>query len=214
MPEEIIETAKPTRMELLDIRKRLTLAEKGHKLLEDKRDALVERFFKSIKRRDQLREEIDTLFKQAFDALVEAQMILGVDRVRASSELAESIDELVVFIENVMGVEVPRFVPIEIKTKPLYSLTDTCARLDDAVLLFSKTLSKLLELAEVEGSIQSLAIEIEKTKRRVNVLENILIPKLKATRKYIEMQLEEREREDFFRRKRIKAIMEREGDVY
>ena len=69
-------------------------------------------------------------------------------------------------------------------------------------------LKKLIDLADYEGSIKSLAVEIEKTKRRVNVLENNLIPKLKSTIKYIEMQLEEREREDFFRRKRIKALME------
>ena len=83
-----------------------------------------------------------------------------------------------------------------------------CAKFDDAQKQFSGILQKLLDLAEIEGGIRSLAVEIEKTKRRVNVLENNLIPRLYATRKYIEMQLEELEREDFFRRKRIKALME------
>lgn len=216
MTEQIIETAKPTRMELLGIRKKLVLAEKGHKLLEDKRDALVEKFLKSIKKRDELKKEIDSLFKQAFDALTDAQMIIGVDKVKALSELVESLGEIATDTENIMGVRVPKIVQreSEYKSKPLYSLSDTCARLDDASLLFSQILQKLLELAEIEGTVQSLAGEIEKTKRRVNVLENILIPKLKATRKYIEMQLEEREREDFFRRKRIKAIMERKDYAY
>ncbi|HEC94747.1 MAG TPA: V-type ATP synthase subunit D [Thermoplasmatales archaeon] len=211
MAEQIIETAKPTRMELLNIRRRLSLAEKGHKLLEDKRDALVEKFFDSIKRRDVLRKEIDELFKQAFEALTEAQMISGVEKVKTVSKLVKGIGEILLYTENVMGVKVPRIKKEELKleAKPLYSLTDTCAKLDDATLLFSQLLPKLLELAEIDGAVQSLAVEIEKTKRRVNVLENVLIPKLKATKRYIEMQLEEREREDFFRRKRIKAIMER-----
>ncbi|HHH80015.1 MAG TPA: V-type ATP synthase subunit D [Thermoplasmatales archaeon] len=211
MTEEKIETAKPTRMELLGIRRRLSLAEKGHKLLEDKRDALVEKFFESIKRRDELKKEIDELFGRAFEALTEAQMVIGVEKVKAASGLIEGVSELSMYTENIMGVRVPKitFEKLELKAKPLYSLSDTCAKLDDAFLFFSKLLPKLLELAEIDGAVQSLAGEIEKTKRRVNVLENVLIPKLKATRKYIEMQLEEREREDFFRRKRIKAIMER-----
>ncbi|HID26005.1 MAG TPA: V-type ATP synthase subunit D [Thermoplasmata archaeon] len=211
MAEQVIETAKPTRMELLNIRRRLSLAEKGYKLLEDKRDALVEKFFDSIKKRDVLRKEIDELFKQAFEALTEAQMISGVEKVETFSKLVKGIGEILLYTENVMGVKVPRIKKeeLKLKAKPLYSLSDTCAKLDDAALLFSQLLPKLLELAEIDGAVQSLAVEIEKTKRRVNVLENVLIPKLKATKRYIEMQLEEREREDFFRRKRIKAIMER-----
>jgi V/A-type H+-transporting ATPase subunit D len=85
---------------------------------------------------------------------------------------------------------------------------DTSAKLDEACDKFRNLLMDILKLAEVEGTIERLAIEIEKTKRRVNALEHIFIPRLKATEKYIEMQLQEREREDFFRRKRIKAIME------
>lgn len=216
MTEQKIETAKPTRMELLGIRRRLSLAEKGHKLLEDKRDALVEKFFESIRRRDELKKEIDELFKQAFEALTDAEMIVGVEKVKAASELVKGVDELFISTENIMGVKVPRvsLEESELKKMPLYSLGDTCARLDDAFMFFSKLLPKLLELAEIDGAVQSLAGEIEKTKRRVNVLENVLIPRLNATKKYIEMQLEEREREDFFRRKRIKAIMERREYEY
>jgi V/A-type H+-transporting ATPase subunit D len=94
----------------------------------------------------------------------------------------------------------------------MYSFSDTCAKLDDAKQEFTDAITELLKLANLEGSIKSLAVEIEKTKRRVNVLENTLIPKLNSTIKYIEMQLEEREREDFFRRKRIKALMEKEKE--
>jgi len=109
-----------------------------------------------------------------------------------------------------MGVKIPKMNANEIKTdnEISYGFIDTCAKLDDAQKDFNKLTSKLILLADLEGKIKSLTVEIEKTKRRVNVLENNLIPKLLGTRKYIEMQLEEREREDFFRRKRIKAIME------
>ena len=204
-----MESVKPTRMELLNIRNRLSLAEKGHKLLEDKRDALVERFLKAIKERDDLRKEIDALLAEAFDALTDAEMIIGIDKVKRAVDTAQKLEEIEVYTENVMGVKVPRIREIDFKPKLTYSLSDTCARLDDAFVLFVKLVPKLLKLAEVEGAIWRLSIEIEKTKRRVNVLENILIPRLKETKKYIEMQLEEREREDFFRRKRMKAIMEK-----
>jgi V/A-type H+-transporting ATPase subunit D len=210
MAEQILEGVKPTRMELLEIRKKLTLAEKGHKLLEEKRDALVEKFFGIIDERNQLSKEIDEGFKDAFLSLIQSQMIIGEKRVEETSNLTKEIGEISFENDNVMGVKIPRMNKDDIKItrNPAYSFSETCARLDDSQRKFSELLSKLLDLANLEGRIKSLAVEIEKTKRRVNVLENNLIPKLHATQKYIEMQLEEREREDFFRRKRIKALME------
>ena len=210
MAEQILEGVKPTRMELLEIRKKLTLAEKGHKLLEEKRDALVEKFFGIIDERNQLSKEIDEGFKDAFLSLIQSQMIIGEKRVEETSNLTGEVGEISFENDNVMGVKIPRMNKDDIKItrNPAYSFSETCARLDDSQRKFSELLSKLLDLANLEGRIKSLAVEIEKTKRRVNVLENNLIPKLHATQKYIEMQLEEREREDFFRRKRIKALME------
>jgi len=210
MVEQIIEGTSPTRMELLEIRKKLVLAEKGHKLLEEKRDALVERFFKIIDERNRLTKEIDEDFNDSFLALIAAQMIMGEKKVETVSDLVEDIGEISFEDENIMGVKIPKMNASEIKTdnKISYGFIDTCSKLDDAQKNFNKLISKLIILADLDGKIKSLTVEIEKTKRRVNVLENNLIPKLLGTRKYIEMQLEEREREDFFRRKRIKAIME------
>lgn len=210
MVEQVLEGVNPTRMELLEIRKKLELAEKGHKLLEEKRDALVERFFDVIDKRNQLSQELDEDFKNAFLSLIQAQMIIGEKKVEESSYLTEDIGEISLEHDNVMGVKIPKMNIDDIKTemKPSYGFFETCSKLDDAQKKFSELLSKLIELADLEGGIKSLAVEIEKTKRRVNVLENTLIPKLQGTRKYIEMQLEEREREDFLRRKRIKAILE------
>jgi V/A-type H+-transporting ATPase subunit D len=210
MAEQVLEGVSPTRMELLEIRKKLTLAEKGHKLLEEKRDALVEKFFTVIEKRNQLSNEVDEDFKNAFLSLIQAQMIIGEKKVDEISYLTEYIGEISLETDNIMGVKIPKMNMdnIKIDIKPAYGFLETCSKLDDAQQQFNHLVSKLIELADLEGGIKSLTIEIEKTKRRVNVLENTLIPKLYATRKFIEMQLEEREREDFFRRKRIKALME------
>jgi V/A-type H+/Na+-transporting ATPase subunit D len=210
MTEQILEGAKPTRMELLSIRKKLVLAEKGHNLLEQKRDSLVERFFSVIDTRNEITTEIDGLFKEAFQSLIQAQMIMGEEQVDHIANLAPAAGELTFAKDNIMGVKIPKMddSSFSIPEEPSYGMAESCAKLDDGQQQFRTIMQKLLKLADLEGGIKSLAVEIEKTKRRVNVLENNLIPKLKATQKYIEMQLEEREREDFFRRKRIKAIME------
>ncbi len=210
MAEQIMEGVSPTRMDLLDIRKKLVLAEKGHKLLEEKRDALVEKFFGIIHTRNELVKLLDNVFKKSFQSLIQAQMILGEKRVKEISYLSQDIGEVDFETDNIMGVKIPKMNLENIKKdiKPDYSFFETCSKLDDVQKDFKNLLSKLIELADLEGGIKSLAVEIEKTKRRVNVLENNLIPKLISTVKYIEMQLEEREREDFFRRKRIKALIE------
>jgi len=210
MAEQIMEGVSPTRMELLEIRKKLKLAEKGHKLLEEKRDALVERFFKIIDKRNQLSKEIDNDFKSAYLALIGAQMIMGEKKVEDISFQTQHIGQVSFENDNIMGVKIPKMNTDELNKdiKPTYGFLDTCSKFDDAQSQFNRIISKLIDLTDLEGGIKSLAVEIEKTKRRVNVLENNLIPKLHATRKYIEMQLEEMEREDFFRRKRIKALMD------
>ena len=210
MTEQILEGVSPTRMDLLEIRKKLILAEKGHKLLEEKRDALVERFFNVIDKRNELSKNIDEDFKAAFMSLIQAQMILGESQVEEASFLTEDVGEISFETDNIMGVKIPKMNADDINAdlSPSHALMETCSKLDDAKKEFHDLLKRLIQLADLEAGITSLTVEIEKTKRRVNVLENNLIPKLKSTRKYIEMQLEEREREDFFRRKRIKAILE------
>jgi V/A-type H+-transporting ATPase subunit D len=210
MVENVIEGVKPTRMELLAIRKKKKLAEKGHKLLGEKRDALVMQFFEIIRTRDSLRSEVNLKLGEAFDTLVDAEMILGRDTVEDVTYSIPELQEIPTDVVNIMGVQVPQIhaEALKIPNQPLYGYLHTNARLDEATDRFHYVLLKILKLAEIEGSIERLAAEIEKTKRRVNALEHIFIPRLNATKKYIEMQLQEREREDFFRRKRIKSIME------
>lgn len=211
MAEEVIEGVNPTRMELLSIRKRKKLAMKGHKLLSEKRDALVVQFFEIIKDRNTLRNKVNRELRTSYSVLVQAQMIMGQDRVWDAAGSIPDLGDVPIRSVNIMGVHVPKveYDAIPSRTgQPLYGYVDTSAKLDEACDKFRGLLMDILKLAEVEGTIERLAIEIEKTKRRVNALEHIFIPRLKATEKYIEMQLQEREREDFFRRKRIKAIME------
>jgi len=215
MAEQIMEGVSPTRMDLLDIRKKLVLAQKGHKLLEEKRDALVEKFFGIIHKRNELIDQLDSEFSSAFSSLIQAQMLLGEKKVEEISYVTPEIGTIDLDTDNIMGVKIPKMNREQIKPEiePSYSFIETCSKLDDAQQDFKELMVKLIDLADLEGGIKSLAVEIEKTKRRVNVLENNLIPKLQATRKYIEMQLEEREREDFFRRKRIKALMESKKEL-
>jgi V/A-type H+-transporting ATPase subunit D len=210
MAEQILEGVNPTRMELLEIRKKLILAEKGHKLLEEKRDALVDRFFDIIDKRKEIKKTLDQNFTIAYQSLIQAQMILGEQQVNLFSHEIRPLEDISFSTDNIMGVKIPvmNLADMHSSVEPAYGFLHSTAKLDDAYLQFREIGRQLLELADIESSIKSLTIEIEKTKRRVNVLENTLIPKLLATIKYIEMQLEEREREDFFRRKRIKALME------
>jgi V/A-type H+-transporting ATPase subunit D len=210
MTEHILEGVNPTRMELLEIRKKVILAEKGHKLLEEKRDTLVEKFFTVIDKRNTVKKLVDDGFHDAFLSLIQAQMHLGEQQVNDAAQMTQDIGEISFETEHIMGVKIAKINTKNLRqpSLPPYGFFETCASLDDAYQKFNALLRLVITLAEVEENIHSLSLEIEKTKRRVNVLENSLIPKLYATIKYIEMQLDEQEREDFFRRKRMKALME------
>lgn len=208
MAGEVVEGTKPTRMELLNIKKKKSLAKKGHKLLTEKRDALVAEFLGIIKTRENHRNELNDMLDNGYQMLIRAEMESGFDEIRSISNSAPMAPEVPVTGVNIMGVMVPRIessgVPETVS--PFYSLHTTTPRLDSTVGSFRKILKKVLVVAEIEGTIERLALEIEKTRRRVNALEYIFIPRLENTEKYIEMQLQEREREDFFRRKRMKAV--------
>ncbi len=205
-----LENVKPTRMELLRIRKRKVLAENGHDLLSEKKDALINEFFKIVDKRKDLREKLEEKLGESFDSLIDTQMIMGRNEVESIAEGSKSMEGVEIESDNVMGVKVPKLDP-DIPEEKFYGYADTSVKLDESVEDFRSSLELALQLAEVEGKLNRLADEIEKAKRRVNALEYNYIPKLEATIKYIERQLEEREREDFFRRKRIKSMMEEES---
>lgn len=214
MASEVLENVKPTRMELLKLRKKTVLAEKGHKLLGEKRDALVVEFFKIIKERTKVRKKANTDLANSYISLSKVKMTLGEGVLSQALKGIPPLEDLKLGHLNIMGIKVPKLNWKRREIRGLnYSLIDTNAYLDEAVEDFNEVMENLVHLAEVEGSIEKLAVEIEKTKRRVNALEYIFLPRLKATQRYIEMRLQEREREDFFRRKKIKSIMERKRSV-
>ena len=208
MAKEIMEGVNPTRMELLQIRRRKALAVKGHELLSQKRDALVNSFFEIIKERKNKRREIEDAVRAAFEKLIEAEMILGEDKVRGTAERIAREREMNAKRKNIMGVSIEEFELTE-GEKLEYGFLTTNSSFDEAIKRAKEAMEKIIEVASIESSIQRLGKEIEKTKRRVNALEHIFIPRIIATISYIERQLEEREREDFFRRKRIKALMKK-----
>jgi len=209
MAKEIMEGVKPTRMELLEIRKRKALASKGHELLSQKRDALISDFFAIIKDRREKREEMEDKLRQAFTALIQAEMLMGEEQVRELAAAMRDDRSVELDRKHVMGVPIVAF-ELDDRSVEQYGVLDTSAALSEAIRQGQEALRKTIAVAGIESSIQRLGKEIEKTKRRVNALEHIFIPKLEGTIEYIERQLEEREREDFVRRKRMKSLMEAE----
>ncbi len=210
MAEDVVEGVNPTRMELLATRKKRKLAQKGHKLLGEKRDALVVQFIEVLKKRGSLRTELEEKLSSSYGDLIKAEMMSGSRAINTAARSYPDVGGVPASSVSVMGVKVPRLETdlVEIPRGIKYGSGYTTASLDQATTGFQDCLELVIKLAEVEGTIVRLASEIEKTKRRVNALEHIFIPRLLATEKYIGMQLQEREREDFFRRKRIKSIME------
>ena len=206
MAKEIMEGVKPTRMQLLEIRKRKRLASKGHELLSQKRDALISNFFDIIRDRKEQRAAMENQLHQAFTALITAEMLMGEEQVRALA-LKGQKRSLSLERKNVMGVPIVQF-DIADAAITNFSVLDTSASVQETVQRAQKAMEHVVAVAAIEGSIQKLGKEIEKTKRRVNALEHIFIPKMEGTIEYIERQLEEREREDFFRRKRMKTLLE------
>ncbi|CAB50664.1 V-type ATP synthase subunit D [Pyrococcus abyssi] len=209
MPE--ILKIKPTRMELLKLKRRVKLAERGHKLLKEKQDALIMEFFTIYDEALSLRRELIKKMEEAFEALRRAQVDVGSLRLKEISIGVKPNEEIEIRTRNIMGVRVPLIEVPELKRKASdrgYAFISTTSTVDVAAEKFEEVLELAIRLAEVEESLKRLGKEIEKTKRRVNALEYIIIPRMKNTIKFIEQHLDEMERENFFRLKRVKAILE------
>jgi V/A-type H+-transporting ATPase subunit D len=213
MAQEMIEGINPTRMELLKLKDREKLAVKGHSLLKEKRNALIMEFFNILERVKGSREGVEDTLKEAYQDLTASQIVMGDLAVKkAAMSVKESI-EIDIDSRSVMGVVVP-VIDSEIDKRNMvergYGFLDTSVKLDEAASKFEQSIKLIIELGEIEKTIILLAGEIESTKRRVNALEHIIIPKIENTVKYIEMRLEEMERENFVRLKMIKKTMEME----
>lgn len=193
-------------MELLTLRKRRKIAERGRDLLREKLDALMIEFFQSVREIGSLRIRAQKLLNQAYESFIEAQMAMGYMKLEQTSVGVEDRFSIESKSRNVIGVTIPY---IQVSVKALngfpYNVYDTSAELDEATLKMTEAIKAIAEVSSAEAAVKKLAEAIASTKRRVNSLEFIVIPRLLATIRYIEMHLEEAEREDFFRLKRIKS---------
>jgi len=201
----------PNRMELIKLKQRVTLAQKGHDLLKDKMDALVMELFDSLRKIQDSRIAAIGQLKKGYVALSECIAVMGtLETMQAARETRKEI-QIDVSARNIMGIQVPSIDIGEVERNALsrgYGLYTTSSSLDVAAKEFEKALKLLVDLAELEATALAIAKELERTKRRVNALEYILIPRLNEALKFILMRLDEMERENFTRLKRIKAILE------
>ncbi len=210
----IIAGIRPTRMELLALKERRELAARGYELLREKQDALVREFFAILSEAKNFREEMETALTEAFASLMEAKLVEGGAKLEELALGAKSPLDFDVETRNMMGVSVPVFRIRQQEEAPQlhYSLAGTSAAVDKATQKVRIALDKVVRLAEIEATVKRLAQEIEKTKRRVNALNYVVLPRINNTIRYIELMLEEQEREDLFRMKRVKAMMERKAN--
>ena len=208
----------PTRMELTRLKKKLVTAVRGHKLLKDKRDELMRQFLDKVRENKALREEVETALVSANQNFMLARA--GMPDEMLNTALLAPKQELTISAgtQNVMSVEIPDF---DFKTRTpdqndmySYGFAFTTGDLDDAILSLSEVFPKMLKLAEVEKSCQLMAAEIEKTRRRVNALEHVMIPELQTNIKYITMKLDENERSTPIRLMKVKDMMLKEAHHY
>jgi len=208
----------PTRMELTKLKKKLATATRGHKLLKDKRDELMRQFLELVRINKTLREEVELGITAANKNFVLARSAMPEEILNVALMAPRQEVYLEASKRNVMSVEVPKF---EYHTKTPdandiypYGFAFTSSDLDDAVKSLHNILPDMLRLAEVEKSCQLMAAEIEKTRRRVNALEHVMIPEMKEKIKYIVMKLDENERSTQVRLMKVKDMLLNQAHHY
>ncbi len=207
MSDEVMEGVPPTRMEFLKLKEKLIRAEKGHRLLKEKRDSLVMEFMNIARESYEIADVASDQVEKAASSMAMANALAGQDQIRSAALAAAQDIEVDVSFRNIMGIKLPLMRIGQIR-RPAdgrgYSLLTTHPAIDSVATEYEKTLERLVELAETAKSLEALSDETKKTKRRVNALEYKIIPSFKSTRKVIRMRLDELEREGFYSRKMIK----------
>ncbi len=200
-----VATVNPTRMELTKTKKRLSTAARGHKLLKDKQDEMARQFMIYIRRNKQLREEIEALLGDAMGKMSLAEAEMGKISLEEALMISANAAPPECTEKNVMSVRVPEITAkVSAGGDITYGFAFTSEKLDHAYLAMNELMPKLYELAAVEKACDMLADEMERTRRRVNALEYIMIPEMKATIKFITMKLEDNERSNTVRLMKIK----------
>jgi len=198
---------KATRSELLELRKRIKTSEKGYKLLKMKRDSLIMEFFQVLDKAKEIRQQITEKYRIARQKMVIAEAIEGAVGVKSAAFALLENPQLELSTKNVMGIVVPQIDAKSVRKRldeRGYGIIGTSARIDEAAEAFENLVEDIIIAAEAETTMRKLLDEIEKTKRRVNALEFRIIPELTSAEAFIRMRLEELERENIFRLKRLK----------
>ena len=208
----------PTRMVLNQLKGRLKTARRGHKLLKDKRDELMRQFMDVVRRNKELRTKVEEGLTAAFASQQVASAVMSPEMMEQALLYPRQSVELDMSFKNIMSVNVPRYKfqtknndPSEIYP---YGFAQTSGELDDALEKLAQVFQDMLELAEVEKTMQLLAEEIEKTRRRVNALEYVMIPELERNIKYISMKLEENENATKVRLLKVKEMVLQDAHHY
>lgn len=201
----------PTRMELTNLKRKLVTARRGHKLLKDKRDELMRRFLELVRENKELRIKVENGIKIANQHMAIARSVMSDEELNVALMMPSQKMSVDVTEQNIMSVIVPTFKP-ELKSAKdgeiySYGFAFTSCDLDDAVKALSDIMPDMLKLAQIEKTCQLLASEIEKTRRRVNALEHVMIPQYEDTIKYITMKLDENERSATTRLMKVKDMM-------
>lgn len=194
----------PTKSNLMNAKATLEFSKKGYELLDKKRNVLIREMMGMLDRARDIQDKIDSTFGDAYEALMMANLTMGIAIVDDIASTVPENGNLEIQSKSVMGVEIPKTIYEKQEAIPAYSFYQTNSSMDFAFKRFWEVKFLVMELAEVENSIYKLAVEIKKTQKRANALENIQIPKYREIVKYIQEVLEEKDREDFFRLKVVK----------
>ncbi len=203
----------PTRMELTGLKGRLKTAQRGHKLLKDKQDELMKKFIDLVKKNKELREDVEKELTDAFKNFLIARAVMSSEVLEEAIMYPTQKINLEMSTKNIMSVNSPVFKLVrednqEASSIYPYGFVTTSGELDSAIHSLQEVFDKLIELAQVEKTCQLMADEIEKTRRRVNALEYVMIPQLIETVKFITMKLDENERGNRVRLMKVKDIVE------
>ncbi len=207
-----MEQVNPTRMELIRKRAQIRLAEQGRDLLREKMDALIQEFFRIMESVSRSRDELEAISDQAQHSLLVAEAVDDPVALRSASFATRRGVALDIRGKNIMGVPVPLIEKKRISKSAFergYSVIGVSGRIDEVAEKYEAEVDLIIGLAETETSLRRVGGEIQMTRRRVNALEQVLIPELKKQAKYIEITIEEREREDLFRLKKVKKMIEK-----
>ena len=211
-------TVSPTRMELTRLKGKLRTAQRGHKLLKDKRDELMKQFLETVREVRALRAEVEEELMTVHGAFTVASALMSSEAMEQALLYPKQSVELTMTFQNIMSVNVPVY-DFQTQTRSdsdiyPYGFAATSGELDTAVDALGKVFRKLLKLAEIEKSAQLMAEEIEKTRRRVNALEYVMIPDFQQKIRYISMKLEENERGNITRLMKVKDMVLQEAHEF